>query len=157
MIATSETRATNCDILIVSNVKGDRDWICGWMEGAPAWRVQWVRTAHEMLDVLQRRPVPVVVCRKELPDSKWKTVLITVQELKLPPSVIVLTDAEDIDLWTEVLNQGGFDTVHRGAQREAMLHTLRDAYRRWKRKEEIIDARRSNPASVNGRAAGDGA
>jgi DNA-binding NtrC family response regulator len=145
----SQSRGDEFDVLIVSNSKADRDWICNCTGATTEWRCQWVRTASEMLDMIRRGPVPVVVCRRELPDSAWKNVLIATQEFRLPPSVIVLSDAEDIDLWTEVLNQGGFDTVHRGVRRDVVAQTLRQAHRRWKRKQEILSARHKNPASVD--------
>ena len=97
-----------------------------------------------MLNVLRRHAVPVVICRRELPDSTWKSILVTLQEFHLPPSVLVLNDREDIDLWTEVLNQGGFDTLHRRLDRESIVNAIRQAFRRWKRREEVLDARRKN-------------
>jgi DNA-binding NtrC family response regulator len=147
-MTVNDTAKSNAfDLLIVTNRQGDRDWVHERVEQASDWKSLWVRTEYEMLDVLRQSRVPVVICRTELPDSTWKHVLITLQEFHVPPSVIVLSDGEDIDLWTEVLNHGGFDTIHRGVSREPVLHTVRQAFRRWKRKEEILMARKKNPGA----------
>jgi DNA-binding NtrC family response regulator len=142
---TAEGRAT--DILVVSNMQGDLQRIQAWVGEQSPLQLRWVRNGYEMLDAIRRERVPVVVCRTDLPDTTWKHVLITLQEFHLPPTVIVLSDREDIDLWTEVLNQGGFDTVHRGTTPDTARQMLRQAHRRWMRREEILTARKMNPRS----------
>jgi len=140
--------AGDIDVLVVSNVPGDSERILRWLGDPATLQCRWVRTGSQMLDVVRSSRVPVVVCRTELPDTTWKHILITLQEFHVPPTVIVLSDNEDIDLWTEVLNQGGFDTIYKGTPPDSARHLLRQAHRRWKRREEILTARKMNPRAA---------
>lgn len=140
--------AGDVDVLVVSNIAADSERILRWLGNPAALRCRSVRTGYQMLEIVRTGRVPVVVCRTELPDTTWKHILITLQEFHLPPTVIVLSDKEDIDLWTEVLNQGGFDTIHKATPPDVARGLMRRAHRRWMRREEILTARKMNPRAA---------
>ena len=147
-MALPTANAGDIDVLVVSNVAADSERILRCLGNPAPLRCGSVRTGSQMLEIVRTRRVPVVVCRTELPDTTWKHILITLQEFHLPPTVIVLSDKEDIDLWMEVLNQGGFDTIHKESSPDVARDLVRQAHRRWMRREEILTARKMNPRAA---------
>ena len=69
--------------------------------------------------------------------SDWRALLRALEDVPLPPSVIVLRSSPDPKLWADVLTAGGFDVVSQPFEFDSLLWTVLAAHRRWERKREI--------------------
>jgi DNA-binding NtrC family response regulator len=96
------------------------------------WLVHWVADAHEAMLFLRDHPVPVLVCREELPDATWSDLLAATHELLSPPKVLVYSDRADQNLGTEVLDAGGYDLLFTPFQRDEVLRSISLACRTWR-------------------------
>ena len=53
----------------------------------------------------------MVICERHLIDGNWKDVLSGLAPILNAPRMIVVSRLADNELWTEVLNMGGFDLL----------------------------------------------
>jgi DNA-binding response OmpR family regulator len=73
--------------------------------------IQQVRTMEDTMRCLQRGPVPLIVCDRDLPEGNWKLLFQQTETLLSPPRFIVSSRLADDYLWIEVLNLGGQDVL----------------------------------------------
>ena len=75
------------------------------------WTLFTARTCREAKVELKRDGLAVVICERHLIDGNWKDVLSGLAPILNPPRMIVVSRLADNELWTEVLNVGGFDLL----------------------------------------------
>ena len=93
-----------------------------------------LRTAHtrrQAVAELSHGPIAVVICERHLIDGNWKDVLSHVVSILNPPRLIVVSHRSDDDLWTEVLNMGGFDLLTAPLQEVEVVHAVGSAVLDW--------------------------
>ncbi len=106
----SQKSADRVPLLAFSSRKDDRDSLCRILANS-RWNVTEARTCREALDALSRRPIPVIVCNRELPDRGWKSLLEGCRNRAPHPSPVVFRRLAGAGLWAEVLNLGRFDVL----------------------------------------------
>jgi len=78
----------------------------------PQWSVYRANTVLSALKLLRTlRPVPVVVCERDMLPDSWQEMLSITALLPEPPSIIVASRLADDHLWAEALNLGAYDVL----------------------------------------------
>ena len=91
-------------------------------------------TAHTRLQAaaeLSRGGIAVVICERHLIDGNWKDVLSYLASILNPPRLIVVSHRSDDELWTEVLNMGGFDLLSAPLREVEVAHAVGSAVLDW--------------------------
>ncbi len=104
----SDQRAT--EILVVSSANPNRDQL-RLLFAEPDWRVHVVRSMWEAAQLLDRRPIDVILCDHKLADGDWTDILAFASSAPFQPRVIVTSRHADERMWAEVLNLGGHDVL----------------------------------------------
>jgi DNA-binding NtrC family response regulator len=99
---------------------------------------------RQAIQSLHSATPPVVLTDKQLADGDWKDIVNEASRLRLPPSVIVVSEDNDFNVWQEVLSHGGFDVLSKPYSAESLTWMVLAAYRRWLRAMETDEARRNN-------------
>ena len=86
------------------------------------WELLTAHTRRQAMAELSRSGIAVVICERHLIDGNWKDVLSRLAPILNPPRLVVVARRSDPELWTEVLNMGGFDLL------SAPLHEVEVAY-----------------------------
>lgn len=102
-----------------------------------------VPTVEDAVQAASDKRTPVVVCREDAPGGGWQALLQKVQTLPDPPTVIVYCSRQDPVTWAKVLTSGGFDVVSPSTCSDTILRTIRAAYERRCRQQEINAARKT--------------
>jgi DNA-binding response OmpR family regulator len=107
-----------------------------------------VSTCEQTIMTVRSNRSPVVVCTESFNGSDWRALLRALEDVPVPPSVIVLRSSPDPKLWADVLTAGGFDVVSQPFEFDSLLWVVMAAQRRWERKREILRAREENLSSI---------
>ncbi len=100
------------------------------------WKLDCVPTSESGIRFLRENVVPVVICAGGPPASDWKTVLVETARQPIPPRVIVaLTGAGD-EVWSEVLQLGGYDVLAEPFYGPEVVRVVSLAWRQWKHEWE---------------------
>src|SRR6478672_4232051 len=105
-------------------------------------------TCEQTVMMVRSNRTPVILCAESSNGSDWRALLRALEDVPLPPSVIVLRSSPDPKLWADVLTAGGFDVVSQPFEFDSLLWTVLAAHRRWERKREILRAREENLSSI---------
>ena len=92
------------------------------------WTVQGARSLREATTLLQRHP-NLILCEKDLPDGSWKDVFREAGVLDNPPPIVVVSRNADEQLWTEVLDFGGYDVLLEPFERSEVRRVMDMALR----------------------------
>lgn len=128
---SADTRKRKLEVLTINNDKKECAALRSIM-GHTNWIFHCVPDLSSAIQFLEKNPVPVVVCSKELPGSgTWKDVIAAVHRFPNPPDVLVYTAQPDDRLWMEVLSLGGFDLLPLPFNRNEVLRLISLASRKW--------------------------
>ena len=94
-----------------------------------AWRISAVASVQDARERLKQNEVSVVLCERELADSDWREVLAVTKELPIPPMVVVTSRHADEDLWSDVLDTGGYDVLAKPFDKGEVTRVLGMAWR----------------------------
>jgi DNA-binding NtrC family response regulator len=100
------------------------------------WTVHKVSNVTVAVEALWCNVIPVVVCNSDLRPGMWREVLTQIQELPMPPSVIVASRRADERLWAEVLNLGAYDVLAKPLVAIEVARVLKSAWLRWRNENE---------------------
>ncbi len=70
------------------------------------------------------REASAVLCQQNLPGGDWKRMHWELQNMLVPPRLIVMSRLAAIDVWTEVLNLGGYDALTKPLSSQQVLWTI---------------------------------
>jgi hypothetical protein len=82
---------------------------------------------------LARKPVPVVICMRQLHDGTWRRLLRELRRLPQPPRVLVCSDAVDENLWEEVKQAGGYHVLISPFEARDVYFCVHMAWESWRR------------------------
>jgi DNA-binding response OmpR family regulator len=95
------------------------------------WTIQRVRSCQEAMPLIGQHLTRVVVCERDLSDGNWKDVLEMAVARKYPPVLIVTFRLADEQLWSEVLNLGGYDVLAKPLDPTEVHRTINLAWQHW--------------------------
>ena len=88
------------------------------------WWVCPVKTFKEALQRLTAERFEVIFCESELQDGCWKHILEQIGTSAAAPLLIVTSRLADANLWSEVLNLGGYDVLAKPFHARDVRHVL---------------------------------
>lgn len=126
-------------MLSVSRTPSDQTALRRLLPG-PQWHVYRAGTAVSALTLLQRlRPVPMVVCERDLLPGTWQELLLQIVSLPDPPVFIVASRPADDYLWAEALNLGAYDVLAKPFDITELTRSLSLAWLRSQRQRDVND------------------
>ena len=96
------------------------------------WTLFTARTCREAKVELKRDGLAVVICERHLIDGNWRHVLSGLAPILNPPRLIVVSRLTDDELWTEVLNMGGFDLLPIPLREVEVGYSVGSAWLDWR-------------------------
>lgn len=96
------------------------------------WKIHQARDCHEALEILQDKPMAVVVCERDLPDGNWKKLLECLSSVTPPPLLVVTSIHADESLWAEALNLGAYDVLSKPFDSAEVTRIISLAWLQWK-------------------------
>jgi DNA-binding response OmpR family regulator len=126
-------------------MKNREDFLCALLLGAfddsrllihqifqeAGWRLLEAQGRKEALERLEQDAVHVVITRSEFSAWDWKKVLANLRRRKRPPQLIVTSRTADEQLWSEVLNCGGYDVLPEPLRRDEVERVVAAARRHY--------------------------
>ena len=103
------------------------------------WKFQCAHTLSEGASLLQRHPVPVVICNREFPGGNWRDVVALAREMPVPSRVLVYSAKVDDQFWMEVLESGGYDVLPKPFQAPEVYRLVTLAAQNWRKEAEQRD------------------
>jgi DNA-binding response OmpR family regulator len=112
------------------------------------WTLLEARTCNEAVEVLNREPVPVVICDHSLPDGRWTDILEKLPQLPAQPVLIVSSRLADDSLWAEVMGSGGYDVLEKPFNQSELVRVVSLAWLAWKDRSARV-ARTGGTSAAN--------
>lgn len=129
-VPRTATRPGVTDVLLISPHSLDKATLERAISRAK-WNVIQVHTCEEALAVMASVLVPVVICDREIDGGHWQQAMKTIFSSAHPAPVLLTTDAYDWRLWSETIDNGGFELAMRPFR--GIEEKLVAAKRHWKK------------------------
>jgi DNA-binding NtrC family response regulator len=97
------------------------------------WGLRGVASVSQAMRWLERNPVPVVICRRHLPDGDWHRLVRETKMLPRPPRILVCAPSPDDQLWEEVGAGGGYDVLAIPFDDRDVCFAVHMAWESWRR------------------------
>jgi DNA-binding NtrC family response regulator len=116
------------------------------------WRLSRAANCDEAVASVRRSHIPVIISEKELAGSCWRTMLRRIHQLELRPGprLIVSARLADDQLWSEVLNLGGYNVLEKPFDQREVCWVVSHAWLDWKSERDRTSHRRSAIGGVAG-------
>ncbi len=88
------------------------------------WAVYRAATCEEAIRVARYTLPRVLVCDAELPDGGWRRIWKALSIGPRPPLLIVASRNADEQLWSQVLNAGGYDVLLKPFRSEEVVWAI---------------------------------
>jgi FixJ family two-component response regulator len=88
-------------------------------------RLEWAT------NLLQTDRIPIAISECDLRPATWRELLAETALMPHSPLVIVTSRLADERLWSEVLNEGGYDVLAKPFDRTEVIRVVESAWRRW--------------------------
>ena len=102
------------------------------------WLLLEARDRRKALECIEQHPVQVVIASCETGEWSWKNVLHHLRRRRHPPQLIVTCRTADEQLWSEVLNCGGYDVLPQPFQRDEIERVVASARRHYDRPPRVV-------------------
>lgn len=93
------------------------------------WTLFEARGREDAVQYLETHPVHVVLLQSKSSDWEWKSALRHLSSCRTPAQLVVASRHADETLWSEVLNQGGYDVLIQPLDRQELERVLISANR----------------------------
>jgi DNA-binding response OmpR family regulator len=97
------------------------------------WLLLEAHDRRKALECIEQHPVQVVIASCEHGEWSWEDVLDHLRRRSHPPQLIVTCRTADEQLWSEVLNCGGYDVLPQPFQRDEIERVVASARRHYDR------------------------
>jgi len=97
------------------------------------WLLLEMRDRRRAMESIDRHSVQVVIASCEAGEWNWKKVLDNLRRREPQPQLIVTSRTADEQLWSEVLNRGGYDVLPEPFQRDEVERVVASARRHYDR------------------------
>lgn len=104
----------------------------GYLFRHTKWTLLQARSCAEAVAVIFSRPVPVVICDCTLPDGFWQDLLAQTRSATPSPVMIVTSRLADDDLWSAVMEAGGFDVLEKPFNQSELVRVVSLAWLQWR-------------------------
>lgn len=124
------------NILIVDDERYQREILAEILTGE-GFCTRTARDGHEALSLLHRESIDLVLTDQRMSGMDGIALLRSIQALKNPPSVILITAYGTIDSAVDAIKLGAFDYLTKPINKEELVITVRQAF-------ENIDLKKQN-------------
>jgi DNA-binding response OmpR family regulator len=97
------------------------------------WLLLEARDQRKALEYIEQKAIQVVIANRELGKWNWKRLLDHLRQRQPQPQLIVTCRTADEQLWSEVLNCGGYDVLPQPFQRDEVERVVASARRHFDR------------------------
>jgi DNA-binding NtrC family response regulator len=98
------------------------------------WLLLEARDRRKALEYIDRHTVQVVIASCDVNEWSWQNVLDNLRRRDPAPQLIVTCRTADEQLWSEVLNCGGYDVLPQPFQRDEIERVVASARRQYDRR-----------------------
>ena len=92
---------------------------------------------------LRRDKIPIIICERNLQPGTWRDLLEQTAMMPHAPLMIVTSRLADEHLWSEVLNEGGYDVLAKPFHPTELIRVVEGAFQHWQDLHEAFSARRA--------------
>jgi len=130
--ASTGRQSSTIHVAIVGLIRSDtdRELLAGICDRS-GWQVVFADTCSDAKAALDRVKAPVVLCDRDLVETQWRD---AIESLASPPHlacVILLSEAVDTYLWSEVVRGGGYDVLPKPLREDDVIRAVRLARSYW--------------------------
>ena len=93
--------------------------------------------------MLKRDQIRIAICERDLQPGTWKDLLEQMATMPHSPLMIVTSRLADESLWSEVLNEGGYDVLAKPFHPTELIRVVEGAFQHWQDLHEAFSARRA--------------
>lgn len=135
--AKIEPGRQNIPVLSISPVRSDHADLEALLCG-PQWKVHRAASLRSALSQLSHlRPMPLVVCERNLLQTTWQEVLSQTMLLPEAPYFVVTSRFADDYLWAEALNLGAYDVLAKPFNPIELTRSLSIAWQHCETRREV--------------------
>lgn len=145
--ASSSNPQRTVTVLLISPVERDH-LLFQQAFGRSNWKLFRAYSLREGLEFLQEHDIPVIVSERNLDKEGWQRLMPEIANLPVPPKVIVTSSEAGADLWSEVLNLGGYDLLVKPIDERELFQAISQAWLSWKRESQGAEVGKSLEAAV---------
>ncbi len=120
----------NLSALLVGDYHGDRLLVQDVFRRL-GWKLFEASDRRKAMECLDKNNVQVVIAESDLPHWNWKRVLNDLRNLAKPPQLVVTSRQADENLWSEVLNIGGYDVMAQPLDSHEVERVIASAHRHY--------------------------
>jgi DNA-binding NtrC family response regulator len=130
--ASTGQESSTVQVTIVGLIRSDKDreLLAGVCDRS-GWQVVFADNCCDAKTAVDRVKAPVVLCDRDLAETKWRD---AIESLASPPNlacVILLSEAVDTYLWSEVVRGGGYDVLPKPLREDDVIRAVRLARSYW--------------------------
>jgi DNA-binding response OmpR family regulator len=98
------------------------------------WNLSLARSCDEAVDYVRQNHTPIVISEQELAGMCWRSMLrrLHMLDLRPVPRLIVSARLADDQLWSEVLNLGGYNVLEKPFDASEVCWVVSHAWLDWK-------------------------
>jgi DNA-binding NtrC family response regulator len=134
-------------ILSVTPVWQDHDSLRtifhGPLRNKDRWTLVTASSVEWATKMLRRDRVPIVICERDLKPGTWSDLLEQMATMPHSPLMIVTSRLADERLWSEVLNESGYDVLANPFDRTEVIRVVEGAFQHWQNQHETCSVRRA--------------
>lgn len=135
-------------LLSVSPYRQDHDTLASLLR-RHQWSIHKALSLQSASTFLQTHVVPLVICEHDLLPGTWTQLSAEIQQLSVPPFLIVTSRVFNDYLWAEALNLGAYDVLAKPFDPKELTRILSSAWLHW---YDQYEAPIQSPKAMNGHA-----
>ena len=124
------TRPSRIAVLAVTPWPEDRECL-RQVASRTGWEVVSAASSEEALAILKKRPIPVILCDRDLPGIGWRDTLAKFLEPAAARCVVLISAVNDEYLLREVVHLGGYDVILKPLQEDRVVSAIQLAWNFW--------------------------
>ncbi|HEV2383321.1 MAG TPA: hypothetical protein VG206_26445 [Terriglobia bacterium] len=125
-------RSSTLQITIIGLIRSveDRHLLAG-ICARSGWEVVFADNCGDAKAALDRVKASVVLCDRDLAETGWREAVENLVSRPHLACVILLSEAVDTYLWSEVVRGGGYDVLPRPLREDDVIRVVRSARAYW--------------------------
>jgi DNA-binding response OmpR family regulator len=130
---TTSSAADVVNVLCVSPFDDDHQKL-SYIFSQSKWQLAHAFSCDEAVQSVKSQPFPVLICEKDLAGQCWRSMLRRLRFLALKPEprLVVSARLADDQLWSEVLNLGGYNVLEKPFDKHEVFWVVSHAWLDWK-------------------------
>jgi DNA-binding NtrC family response regulator len=130
--ASTGQQSPTVQVTIVGLIRSDQDrQLLSGICGRSGWEVVFADNCCDTKAAVDRVKAPVVLCDRDSVETQWREAIETLASRPHLPCVILLSEAVDTYLWSEVVRGGGYDVLPKPLREDDVIRAVRLARSYW--------------------------